>query len=67
MIVFGGITWTQTDLLTTDTWRDRDRRCFKMAKDLPSRFHDKAMKEMVGATREIRLGVMFRYDFMVRR
>ena len=43
MIVFGGITWTETDLISTDTWRDRDRRCFKMAKDLPSRFHDKAM------------------------
>jgi len=45
MIVFGGITWTQTDLNETDSWRDRDRRCFKAAKDLPSVYHDTMMRK----------------------
>lgn len=45
MITFGGITWTQTDLNETDTARDRDRRCFKVAKDLPTTYQDTAMAQ----------------------
>ncbi|CAD7948709.1 unnamed protein product [Amoebophrya sp. A25] len=45
MLMFGGITWVKTDLNNTDDRRDRDRRCFKSAKDLPTTFHDRDMKE----------------------
>jgi len=40
IIVFGGIHWEQTDLVSTDTSRDNDRRCFKTVRDLNANYLD---------------------------
>lgn len=40
MFIFGGLQWAATDLVDTDSRRDRDRRCMKEAKDMPALFRD---------------------------
>ena len=40
VFLFGGLNWYQPDLSVTDGLRDLDRRCYKQAKDLTTRFCD---------------------------
>jgi hypothetical protein len=38
VVLMGGLGWTSSDLAVTDSVRDLDRRCFKQAKDVATKF-----------------------------